>query len=81
MLGNVSPLSLRIIFEQIKRAPYGNLRDAFITDFRIAQRYTAFSLSSLIETRCMEDSEFFEGVRCLLVDRKDKPKWKYAKSE
>lgn len=26
----------------------------------------------------MEDTEFFEGVRCLLVDRKDKPKWKYS---
>jgi hypothetical protein len=25
----------------------------------------------------MKGSEFFEGVRCLLVDRKDKPKWKY----
>jgi Enoyl-CoA hydratase/isomerase len=25
----------------------------------------------------MEGTEFFEGVRCLLVDRKDKPQWKY----
>jgi len=29
----------------------------------------------------MEDTEFFEGVRCLLVDRKDKPKWKYLSSD
>ena len=25
----------------------------------------------------MDGGEFFEGVRCLLVDRKDTPKWKY----
>jgi len=34
-----SPLSMRIIFEQIKRAKEIELREAFITDFRISQRY------------------------------------------
>ena len=24
-----------------------------------------------------EGKDFFEGVRCLLVDRKDKPKWSH----
>lgn len=27
----------------------------------------------------MSHPEFFEGVRCLLVDRNDKPKWAWAK--
>lgn len=26
----------------------------------------------------MEGNEFFEGVRTVLVDRKDTPKWTYA---
>ena len=25
----------------------------------------------------MKETEFFEGVRCLLVDKNDKPKWIY----
>lgn len=28
----------------------------------------------------MESTEFFEGVRCLLVDRKDTPQWKYERA-
>lgn len=29
----------------------------------------------------MGETEFFEGVRCLLVDRKDTPKWRYAQTK
>lgn len=29
----------------------------------------------------MDGNEFFEGVRCLLVDRKDTPKWQFKSIE
>jgi len=29
----------------------------------------------------MEGTDFFEGVRCTLVDKNDKPKWQYASLE
>ncbi len=29
----------------------------------------------------MENADFFEGVRCKLVDTKDKPKWQYKSIE
>lgn len=28
----------------------------------------------------MQAEEFFEGVRCLLVDRGDEPQWKYERA-
>ena len=29
----------------------------------------------------MQGNDFFEGVRCTLVDRNDKPKWTYKSIE
>lgn len=40
------------------------MKDALIIDYRLAMRF-------------MEGSDFFEGVRTVLVDRKDIPKWTY----
>ena len=34
-------------------------------------------LASTLLNRFMEETEFFEGVRCQLIDRGDKPKWMY----
>ena len=58
------PLSTRVIFEQIKRHKNLTLKDAFKSDFRTAYRF-------------MNGVDFFEGVRCLLVDKGDKPQWEF----
>jgi len=62
-----SPLSVRVIYEQIKRHKNLTLKDAFKSDYRTAYRF-------------MNGIDFFEGVRCLLVDKGDKPKWEYEYS-
>lgn len=60
-----SPLSMKIIHEQIKRGKDLDLRENFQMDMRLVLRF-------------MEGNDFFEGVRCTLVDKNDKPKWQYS---
>lgn len=59
-----SPLSLRVIFEQITRHKNIALKDAFKSDYRTAYHF-------------MNGIDFFEGVRCLLVDKGDKPNYEF----
>lgn len=59
-----SPMSMAIIHEQIKRGGNINLAENFKMDLRLA-------------TRFMEGRDFFEGVRCTLIDKKDNPKWEH----
>lgn len=42
-----------------------NYRENLISDYGLTQRF-------------MNDNDFYEGVRIVLVDRNDKPKWTYA---
>jgi len=62
IMDSQSPLSMKIIHEQIKRGRNLDLKENLQMDMRIV-------------TRFMEGEEFFEGVRCTLVDKTDKPKW------
>jgi len=64
-MNSQSPLSMKIIHEQIKRGADLDLRRNFQMDMRLV-------------TRFMEGTDFFEGVRCTLVDKNDKPHWQYA---
>ena len=59
-LGFMSPLSVGVVFEQIKRGASMNLFDVFEMEYKISQGF-------------MNHTEFFEGVRALLIDKDKKP--------
>src|SRR5262249_54510462 len=59
----LSPLSMAITLEQLKRCANRSFEDTMTIEYRMAQS-------------CMRpDHDFFEGVRALLVDKDQKPKW------
>ena len=60
-----SPLSLCAIFELIKRGQ------------ELASLEEALDLEAQVVSGFMEDSDFFEGVRALLVEKDNKPVWKH----
>ena len=65
MMSYMSPLSLAVVFEQIKRGADMNVKDVFQMEYGISQGY-------------MKHTEFYEGVRALLVDKDKNPQWKHA---
>ena len=56
-------MSLRIIFQILKKSTL-NVTESFIWDFRIAHWMAI-------------EGEFYEGVRTVLINKGDSPKWKY----
>jgi enoyl-CoA hydratase/carnithine racemase len=59
----LSPLSMAITLEQLKRCANRSFEDTMTIEYRMSQA-------------CMRpDHDFFEGVRALLVDKDQKPKW------
>jgi len=56
------PLSMKLIHELIKRGKVVGLKGTLQNEMRLA-------------TRVLEGTDFFEGIRCVLVDKDDKPKW------
>jgi enoyl-CoA hydratase len=60
-----SPLSLKLVFEQMRRAPGLDLAGALKLEYSIIQRV-------------LQRTEFFEGVRAVLVDKDRNPRWRYA---
>lgn len=59
----LSPLSMAITLEQLKRCANRSFEDTMTIEYRISQA-------------CMRSGhDFFEGVRALLVDKDQKPKW------
>jgi enoyl-CoA hydratase/carnithine racemase len=63
-INNGSPTTAHIIYEQIQRAP----------DLSLAQ---AFQLELVIAVQCSRHPDFTEGVRALLIDKDNRPAWRY----
>ena len=59
----LSPLAMAITLEQLKRCANRSFEDSMTIEYRMSQR-------------CMRpDHDFFEGVRALLIDKDQKPRW------
>jgi len=57
-----SPMGMKIIYEQLKRGSDIDYRESLKVDMRLTKKILA-------------SNELFEGIRCVLVDRGDQPKW------
>lgn len=64
-LAKMSPLSLKVTKKQLDLGRTMDLRNCLRMEFRMA-------------VHCLIDSDFKEGVRALLIDRDQSPKWKPA---
>ena len=58
----MSPTSMKISLEMVRRGQELSLKDCLAMEYRLVRR-------------CCEDTDFYEGVRALLVDRDNQPKW------
>lgn len=68
LLAKMSPGSLKITLRQLQLGKSMTLRECLQMEFRLA-------------THCCIDSDFKEGVRALLIDKDNAPKWKHEKIE
>uniref|UniRef100_A0A3Q3IVP6 3-hydroxyisobutyryl-CoA hydrolase n=1 Tax=Monopterus albus TaxID=43700 RepID=A0A3Q3IVP6_MONAL len=62
-LSKMSPTSLKITFKQLQAGAALSLQDVLVMEYRMSQA-------------CMRGCDFYEGVRAVLVDRDQSPKWK-----
>jgi enoyl-CoA hydratase/carnithine racemase len=62
-LMKLSPMSMAITLEQLKRCANRSFEDTMTIEYRMAQH------------AMRPDHDFFEGVRALLIDKDQKPKW------
>jgi enoyl-CoA hydratase len=64
VLAKMSPLSMAVVFELLKRGAKMDVKECFEMEFKVA-------------AGLVDHTEFFEGVRALLVDKDKQPKWHY----
>jgi enoyl-CoA hydratase len=64
-IGRASPLSLKITFRQLEFGRGMDLEAALALEYRMTQHV-------------MAGHDFYEGIRALLVDKDQKPRWEHA---
>ncbi|XP_071152505.1 3-hydroxyisobutyryl-CoA hydrolase, mitochondrial-like isoform X1 [Mytilus edulis] len=64
-LKKMSPTSMKVTLRQLLDGETMTLQDCLVMEYRISQR-------------CIEDQDFYEGVRAVLVDKDQSPQWKPA---
>ncbi|XP_042349953.1 3-hydroxyisobutyryl-CoA hydrolase, mitochondrial [Plectropomus leopardus] len=62
-LSRMSPTSLKITYKQLQAGATLSLQDVLAMEYRLSQA-------------CMRGYDFYEGVRAVLVDKDQNPKWK-----
>ena len=76
ILSSYSPISLLLHFEQIKKGiKITTLNEAYDLELKLIYKYKI----NLI--RILEGNELVEGIRALLVEKDNKPNWKYKSVE
>ncbi|KAL6484340.1 hypothetical protein MHYP_G00063850 [Metynnis hypsauchen] len=62
-LAKMSPTSLKLTFRQMQMGASMSLQEVFVMEYRLSQA-------------CMRGNDFYEGVRAVIIDKDQNPKWK-----
>ncbi|KAK5974013.1 3-hydroxyisobutyryl-CoA hydrolase mitochondrial [Trichostrongylus colubriformis] len=67
-LSKMSPTSMKVTFKQLEKGAKMSFSKVFTMEYRLTQR-------------SLEDHDFYEGCRAILIDKDRNPKWKPATLE
>ncbi|XP_068263444.1 3-hydroxyisobutyryl-CoA hydrolase, mitochondrial isoform X1 [Nyctibius grandis] len=67
-ISKMSPTSLKMTLRQLREGASMSLQDVFTMEYRLSQA-------------CMRGHDFYEGVRAVLIDKDQSPRWKPAALE
>ncbi|NXE76571.1 HIBCH protein, partial [Cochlearius cochlearius] len=67
-INKLSPTSLKMTLRQLREGASMSLQDVFTMEYRLSQA-------------CMRGHDFYEGVRAVLIDKDQAPRWKPAALE